>query len=475
MVAVSAGPSTSLFVSGQPAGAGAGVLNLYWDPVAGSDLNAGNSTAAPVRTATRLMQLLPRVLRSPVLVHTTEGDLNFSAAPVPSLAGAERMLCFYADFAWDPRGLLVDVVLTGAAAAGTNGNTCVLPAPATLNQYESFSLRYTTGAAANGQVRSVAQHPTTALTPSAAFNPAPAPGDTFQVFRSRALLDTAQRVAFDNPGNTSFMTDDAEAGLSFVNIGVAAVAGFSKVFGPGFVLGYGFRLEGSTSLTMHGAALFGVTATAGVGVLARQFGLPQHLWAGWGLMSDTLNVQPLFGTSSFRGYVVTLGSFGAQNGTIWTAQGGSARSISAFTKNAYLSLAGPTGLPFQFGSDVAANSVVNFAGIGSGTIVLGSNCVLRHAADGTTAMLLQGPGLMTISTTVTGSNPGTGNTMNISKGFQVQTAGALALGRAAADPSPNDLIVESLAAINKTALTAAGATSIRQDPTFPGAYLRRMA
>jgi hypothetical protein len=456
-------------------------LDLYWDPVDGEDTNDGLSTAAPVRTATRLMQLLPLPLKRPVLVHMSSGTFDFGGSPIPSLAGAERLLCFYGDFDWDPRGDLIDVIATGVAGAGTDGNTIVLPAPVAADDYESYSVRMIDGAAA-GQVRSACQHPTTAITPSRAFSPAPAAGDTFEVFRSRAVVshNSDSLVAQDNPGGYSNVTTGTvTTGVVFVNIGFSATCRF----GPGLFLVYGMRAEGVTPIFQGQSTLLaGSVATAGS--LAAQFGLPQALWGGWGFQSDRLLPQSAFtsasGALNFAGYVAVRGSI-AFSGSIstWFFFGGSARGITLANSFALVQLSGPSSaLPFQIGHSSTTGSVVSpgaTIGQACGTLIFAANVALRHAGSASAALLLRGNLYVRISTTTLGSNPGTGPTLDVSRNAQVTTDGALNLGRAAADPNPNDIIVESLAAINKTAITAAGATSIVADPAFPGSSIRRMA
>ncbi len=457
-------------------------LDLYWDPVDGDNANSGLSTSAPVQTAARLWELLPSLpLKRPVLIHCAGGAaFDFTAAPIPNLIGSDKMLCLYADFAWDPRGDLVSVVATGAAGAGTNGDTCVLPAPVTADLYEALSMRYTTGAAV-GQIRTIAQHPTTALTPTITFSPVPAPGDTFEVFTSTAVIavTTNNYVASGNSGHEgSSNTGVVQSGVAFVNF--ESEASTFKRFGPGFYLVYGVRLRTAGFISFPGLSTLhmGNAALVGAGVLAVQCGLPQHLWGGWGLGSEQSTQAMSTGTPGCikDGFVVAKGPWSTGGADL--IRGGSIQIINCLSSGGSLILFGPSSaLPCVFGAVSRINSVVNFGTNDQlGTIDLNANTLLRHQGAGSTAMQLRGPGILLIGTTALGSQPGTGNTMNVSRGFRVFSRGALNLGRAAGDPNPNDMVVEAVAAFNKTALSAAtGANSIRADAVTPGSFIRREA
>jgi hypothetical protein len=452
-------------------------LDLYWDPVDGEDTNDGLSTTTPVQTAARLMQLLPLPLKRPVLVHCSSGVFDFSNAPIPSLAGSERMLCLYGDFDWDPRGDLLSVDLADVAGVGTDGSDIVLSAPVTQDQYLALSIRFVDGAAA-GQIRTVNQHTTTSLTPTRAFSPAPVAGDSFEVFRSNALIDGA-RLSFDNPGSIDGTllsnTSGIEPGLSFVN--------FTKnntvlsAIGSGYFLGYGILLTSANNFSLANAQCnFGAQANEGVGVLARQMGLPQHLWAGWGYGTTTLNISaPFFlGSCSIDGYFVVNGQIAIPEGT-FIVRGGSARGITATPYGSRIRVFGTsTTLPFILGAFNESNSLINRAinpSVCLGWIELATNVFVRVPASANPALLCQGPGVLTISTTVLGGNPGVGPTLRVLRGFRVFTAGVLNLGRGAADPNPNDIEVETTAAVNKTFFAAAGTTLF--DATRPGAVIQR--
>ncbi len=444
-------------------------LEVWWDSVDGSDTNDGVSDTTPVLSFARVVPFLAQAKFRPVLIRTASGTYDFSGG-IPSLAGINYMVCFWADPAWDPRGDLMVAIASGVAGVGTTGETVVLPAPVTVNLYEAKSLRFLTGNAANGQMRSITQHPTTAITPSLIMNPAPAAGDTFQVFRSNAVIRcTGNRLSADNPGNV-INASTPTAGVAFVNLDLGLTT--TTQLGPGYYLSYGMRTSTAvSSLQLSGpsSVCFGINISAGLGILATQFGMPQHLWGGWGWMVDDSSAS-LFGTQPstyFDGFVVTKGAFGLSGRQI--VRGGSAQVLNCFTQTAILRVIGAsTTLPFQFGATTRSNSVINFAvTFAQAGILHMSNCVLRHSGAGS-ALLLQGALFMIIETTVTGENPLT-TTMNISRGARVVTTGALNLGRAVG----SDIVVESAAAINKSALTAAGATSILADPTFPGSFLRR--
>lgn len=448
-------------------------LVVWWDSVAGNDANDGLDELRPVLTFARVAQFIPQRDR-PVLVKCASGV--YDVAPgVPATVGNSWSTCFYADPDWDPRGDLFVQVATGAAGVGTTGETCVLPAPVTVNLYEAKALRFLDGPAL-GQMRTIAQHPTTAITPTKILNPAPIAGDTFEVFTSNARLRvTGGRLGFDGAGaaggvNSSPIPSQA---LTFVNFDLDPTgSGFAIVLGTGLTAFYGVRLDGSASITLPGqnTLLMGTTYAAGVGWLAQQFGLPQHLWDGWGLALDSTTAGFLSSvpSTSVDGFIVAKGSFGTAGRVI--LRGGSAQIINCFNTTANLRVLGASAtLPFQFGAVTRSNSVINFAVTsGQAGVLSMSNCVLRHSGGGGTAMLLQGSIFVIIEPTVTGENP-VGQTMNISKGARVVTTGALNLGRAVG----TDIQVESAAAINKSALTAAGATSILFDAAFPGSFLRR--
>lgn len=450
-------------------------LVIWWDSVAGSDANDGLTETTPVQTFARVAQFLPQRNR-PVEVKCASGI--YDVAPgVPSTVGNLWSTTFYADPDWDPRGDLFVQVATGAAGVGTTGETCILPAPVIVNEYECKSLRFLDGPAL-GQMRTIAQHPTTAITPTKILNPAPVAGNAYQVFTSNAVLRcTGGRLAFDGAGSAGGINSGpipAQA-LSFVNFDLdpTATSG-AVVLGTGLTAFYGVRLNGAAGITLTGqnTLLMGTTYTAGQGWIAQQLGLPQHLWDGWGVACDNANAS--ISTSApgtyVDGFIVGKGAFGTAGRAI--LRGGSMQVLNSFNQGSNLRVLGASAtLPFQFGATTRGNSVINFAVTsGQAGIISMNNCVLRHSGSGT-ALLLQGSLVLILEPTVTGEAPGAGLTISVSRGARVFCTGALNLGRAAVA----DIQVESLAAVLKTALTAAGATSILADPTFPGSSIRRYA
>lgn len=462
------------------------VLDLYWDPVSGSDANDGLSTVAPIQTFARLLVLLPGRITRPVLVHCSSGSFVFSA-PLPSLWGQEKMLVFICDGCaieggWDPRSNARTSVGAGTAASGTGANQCVTALATSADQFQGYTIRFTSGAAL-GQRRTIYQHPVGAVFPDLAWSPAPASGDTFEIYNSTAVIDGGV-LTRENPGRSSSIVGafGETVGVSFVGFDVdSTVGGSTKVFGAGFHLLYGVRFRsGVGSIVLKGGGW--EMGNSNTTQLTDQLALPQSLWGGWGVTVEStgtgLTTRDM-GTY-VDGFIVSKGNFVSMRGAV-LLRGGCVRNMGLNFKACDYSLSGPSAqLPFIVGGVAVAGTV--FGGINSSNVrgyANLANTQIRNNGTGAAAMLIQEEQVVHIaSTVVQGSlaigntnvdNPSTGRTVEVSRGGALYVAGAMALGRSGA----TDIFVEATG-IERSALTASGATSQVVDPTFARSIIRRV-
>lgn len=158
-------------------------LTLYLDPVGGDDDKVGTSRVNAVRTPARIADLIP------LYCGNVDVRMRLGLAVLPERGWflAPRLLNglirFTADETWDPS---VFTVVGGnrTAAAATTG-VVVKAAGLVVNALRDMSMRFTTGPAA-GQYRRVRNNTATDIIPTATFDPAPDPGDTYQIFTSNA-------------------------------------------------------------------------------------------------------------------------------------------------------------------------------------------------------------------------------------------------------------------------------------------------
>jgi hypothetical protein len=161
----------------------------------GSDTNDGLSPATPVLTmAGAYSKIVTPNLAAPVRIHVAD----FSTSPAP---------CVWSPIpdylAHNDAGQII-IIGDGAGQAGQNGfavltegasgaGTSAAEVHGTFgspNSFQGYAVQFTTGAAA-GQRRLIRDNTATVLIPTALFDPAPAPGDHFQVIAPLAAFEMA--------------------------------------------------------------------------------------------------------------------------------------------------------------------------------------------------------------------------------------------------------------------------------------------
>jgi hypothetical protein len=450
--------------------ASATVRHLYVDPVAGSDANDGLSTSTPVQTAARLFALIPLVIDQPTLVHMASGTLDLAGTPIPYGLGS-RLLCFYADESWDPRGDLYTVVDTGAAGVGTNASDIVAAIAQTLNARRGMSIRFTSGNAATAQRRTVHSNSTASYTPCAAFSPAPVAGDTYEVFTSNAVI----RVTAGQFLTTSSPASAVSEGLAFVGVDFDTSTSGSLALGASMHQFYGCRVRSSLFGPAFSAGTYGsVNAGLNTGTLAlnTQFGLSQSLWGGWALAQDNASsglTVPTFGQAN--GMFVCKG--GVTNAGRFTPTGGWYAFLNqAIIPGCSSNISGPSAaLATTFGdaTDTTTRITCN-----EGEIRFGSNTRIQMTHATNPAISCERNGLVLFTNAaVAGENANAaGPDIRVRYGGRclITHAGAPGFGKAAGTAS---WIVEGAASQLKSYFSAAGVAL--RDAAAPESFARRVA
>lgn len=231
-------------------------LALYLDPVGGDDSKVGTSRVNAVLTPERIADLIA-LYPGNVDVHMRSGAAVLPERGwflKPRLFGG--LLRFIADEAWDPA--VFTVIGGDRTAAAATSATVVKAAGLVVNALQDLSIRFTTGDAA-GQYRRVRNNTATDIVPTAAWSPAPAAGDTYQIFTSNVAFQIPD-VAVEPLYNYVFAADSlalqpgsidgsvyeglamfAEpAGILFDGVGLQGGAGaYQYYFGANAVFFYG--------------------------------------------------------------------------------------------------------------------------------------------------------------------------------------------------------------------------------------------
>lgn len=442
------------------------VLHLYVDPTAGNDANDGLSSATPVLTGARLWQVMlgeqvPYRVACPVLVHLASGLLNLDSDPVPANL-CDRIVAFYADPAWDPRGDLFTVADSGVAGVGTDTANLVAAASFTANARRGLTLEITSGAA-TGQRRTINESPTAAASTTTyrlcTTVTGLAAGAGYRVLQNNARVQ-ATLLALD--GGRGVAATNTSPGVALIGVDLETATNA----GDNFVWFVGARLRAGI-LQINDSC---VNAGANLAALDAQFGFTAvSLWTGCGLtLIASASSQVQSGNSGTFNGVLVIGPSGLiGTGGRWTLNGGYAPRFSAGQLNLMLAtLQGSAASPFIVGPDGAftvsplnvPNGIVNIFGA---VLLRGSHATLPLAD-------VSRNGLLIVNATTTGENAGAGPTTRVRSCGKIVIAGAAVwnLGKAAG----NDHVCES-AAVNKSFFTTANAYHF--DATRPGACMAR--
>jgi len=168
---------------------------------AGDDSNPGTELL-PLATLGAAVTLIPFEVSAQYRVH-----LRAETYPLPGGDGIGQLflgprvfdggsITFFADESWDPT--VYTNVLTAVAGGGTTAEV-IVAAGLVVNAYQGLSVRFTSGAA-SGQYRRINSNSAVAVNVNAAFAPAPAAGDTYEIFSLVTKL--AAPALSDNDGYT---------------------------------------------------------------------------------------------------------------------------------------------------------------------------------------------------------------------------------------------------------------------------------
>jgi hypothetical protein len=447
----------------------------YIDPVSGSDVvgvgGSRGSINAPLRTFDGLRRRLESLwTQAPQLVSLRNGLYPWTTLR-PTLGGGQVII--YADEAWDPT--VFNIIATGTAGVGTTASSIV--GAFSTDQHRGKSLRFTTGAAA-GQRKTIQSNSTTALVPAVSFSPAPASGDTYQIFDSNVSLtpqtDVWQRIASAGIANRGLIHayPDSEG---YVFAGVKLVVGPSlrflfdmgryELFGVEVAGAVGSALPWRMEWSAVSAGCERTDGPTGAAFIARApfswLGAPSvSAWAGWGISGNALPHG--ISTGHFTGYVV-VGAGGPAVLTDITYQYSDRMRVDI----AGGSLRNTTGILMGCSSTVALLKVLNtgdvvvpeFIGGASSLLTAHHGTILADAGsfNNTGAgpvFLIAGAGQMYLSSLCTGQ-AASGDSLQAVRGGRVYLNGSAApnFGRAAAATDYNN---GNGTPVNKTFFAAVG-------------------
>lgn len=443
------GPSPELALAPDPPPAGA-TLNLYLDPVNGDDANTGRSTMQAIKTPLRLEQLIP-LRPGNVDVHMASG-----AATLPDRGWFMRprtfdgLVRFIADEAWDPA---VFTVIDGnrTAAAATTA-VVVKAAGLAVNALQDLSIRFLDGAAA-GQYRRVRNNTATDIVPVEAWSPAPAPGDTYQIFQSTArfalpssgpaILDyvfcpdspAVGPVGFSSSAETGIEMFSRPLGLLFDGVGLeGGSAAAVYYFGATTVYFYGTDCDQAFQEALYTVAGNGTTFVSGYG------SQPYVLKEGWGF-AGTVAPQAIRSTVTgcwnISQVMYLYGVTQCHGGRYAAIDSFNADVQAIFSKDVSEQIDPLFDVPF-FGIVVRVNSQT--------AVQIDGGSVLG-------AIAVTGSGLLNLDSTVVGPGP-----VSVSEGARLNNFGPVNVGGGG-----NDWSVFGLPAFNKSFFAASGAVKLGTD------------
>lgn len=445
------------------------VRHIYIDMVAGNDANDGLTSLTPILTKTRLYELLPLVIDQPTLVHMTDGTLVLGTDPIPYTIGT-RLLMFMADEAWDPRGTLYSIQtgVSGVAAASTNAFGVVAPMALVANAHRCMSIRFTSGAAV-GQRRTISTNTTTTFSPSRSFSPAPAPGDTYEVFTNNTVIQCNGFSSFTGSGIS------ADPGAGFVFMGIdfdGAGSTTNATVGANFHQFYGCRVR--SFFFGIGPSFTGGYVSAGEnhGTVLSQFGINDAILSGWGLATENTTSGVSTGTrGTLSGHFVCKGQVVAAGHGAFTMSGG---FIFAFTSAGFAqaTFSGiSASLRTLIGDAADTGSKVSLS-LGSPTVNLTSNTTIQNNSATNPAISVERGGVMNISATINGSNANaTGLSVRCRRGGQIYLTGQPVFGKVT--PAAADWRCE--AAADQLATFFSAADVRLADAAAPESIIRRIS
>lgn len=287
------------------------IVDLYVR-ASGSDGNPGTQ-AAPLRTLDGVDARIPQVLNAVYRVHVRNETYAMPSrgywlrSRLYGTPGAKIKV--FADEAWDPT--VYTIGPSGAAAAGT-GAAKVVTAGLVVDAHQGKSIRMTSGAAA-GQYRRINANTVTDLLLDWPMSPAPAPGDTFQVFTLNATLESQSgggggafeyMITGDQLGAGQSQSPVFQA-FDFLAPTTGVVFQGVRFTSPALV---GFAALGAGQVYMMGCDCVSTAIYKLGGQWIMGFDREQPLLRGWGAQftGGVANAPNVFSGGQITGYLHTL-------------------------------------------------------------------------------------------------------------------------------------------------------------------------
>jgi hypothetical protein len=448
---------------------------IYVDPLNGKDYNSGRRRDRPVQSGLRIKELIASAGAAQVTVHLTSRGLLMDESGVflRSSLMRGRAITLFADEAWDPAVVTVNVTAT-AADAGTTAT--VLKGTFVADALEGLTVELlTTGGGTvpvplgQRQRRTIRNNTTTDIVPQASFVPAPVPGDTFRVITEDCWLTCPVL-----PGGALYQT-------YVVAEDMPSQPGSEPIFPF-------FGLTNGSFATVPGLALEGVGLRCSSSFLNMAFGrLPLYLYgtrfdpngAIFGALTPIFNGTQVGGglglnerATQYIGYGpilshgMTLGRSAYFTGFVWCTDIGGVFDTTSlvsiyggrmrrfFGPGGRVKIQASFGIPFLFNGRGVTGDFIRVTGFGgSGPCVLNTqgNVEVINAPANQPAINIDIGGEMTLDSGFVGTGGAGGSAVLVQGGGSLGLADAPAFGDAVA----TDWDVINTAAVNKSAFAAA--------------------
>jgi hypothetical protein len=424
-------------------------MDIYVSGVLGNDANPG-TMAQPVATLAKAAELIPDVVEEPVVVHLRNEEY---VCPVDDgvwlksrLIQAPGRIEVAADESWD--STVYTVHESGTAMGGTSATT-VVHSDMIASEHRGRSIRMVSGGAA-GQCRRINANDEGEILPNAAFNPAPAPGDDFEIISPNAIVKCPTPPA----GITRYVLVDSMAGGAGTSSAISGAVASAWHSAPTGVRFRGVRLTSVAASFVIGncqLALLGVDCDKQIRKVGGQVWSGQAagepMLEGWGARFATVTGITLANAAQLCGYVhCDIGFPAIEAGCTMSLLGGfAARSLQSIV--GMLSIDAPPATPFLL-----------TASAGSALELAVPNAAVQMKNTVVTGGVIVTGGMLYMFGSVSGAGI-TGQSMIVRGTGRVVCNGAPQFGAAAAD----DWTVAGAEPFNKAALGTVGSAVVGTD------------
>lgn len=426
-------------------------VDLYVSPSLGNDANPGTQ-ALPLAT---LGEAENRISATAPVVTNYNIHLRNETYPLPTNARSSwfrsrtfqgSVVTVFADEAWD--ATVFTIAIAQAAVAGT-GAGVVVGAGLVVNAHRGSSIRMTSGPAA-GQYRRINANTATDILVSAPFSPAPAAGNTFEIFTLNTTIAVPAATA---PATSYTLAESVLASDGLISSGILpTVEGLQlrglriTAVGSSYHIGGGPTYMFGVDQITSGSRKIGGTLWAG-----RSIASP--LLVGWGVRCTTTALT-LGSAAQFIGWYHGDTAFMTVNvGCFADVAGGFVqRILQTISGDARFGFAGSAVTPFLI--EAGAGSVaIHIEGITARLTLANTNAL----GSGAGIIVRAGASLQMTPTLIGNSAAGlavdcSGNSKVIAIGGAPNYGGA-----------GNDWTVFGAAAFNKAALAALNAFVLGTD------------